>query len=104
VIPFLNQHQDIPSWDRAVHSNSNDICGNGTLLTDRCDSVDNSNQPYRGMHALILAHLAGNSHYEEIVNRAIFATVQASDPAIFSRLRLLNPFLWPRRFAMFCFG
>ena len=32
------------------------------------------------------------------------SAVQPSDPAIFSMLRLLNPFLLPRRFAMFCFG
>jgi hypothetical protein len=68
IIPFLDRHQDVMAWDKAVNSTSNDVCGGGTL-SDRCDSVDNSNHPYRGMTAVVLAHLAGNPDFEEIVRR-----------------------------------
>jgi hypothetical protein len=69
IIPFFDLHQDVVAWDKAVNSQSNDICGNSSLLADRCNSVDGSNQPYRGMHAVILACLAGNPAFEEIVHR-----------------------------------
>jgi hypothetical protein len=69
VIPFLKDHQDIAAWDKAVNSPENDVCGDSTLLADRCNSVDNSNQPYRGMHAVILARLAGNLDFDNIVGR-----------------------------------
>jgi hypothetical protein len=69
ILPFLNEHQDIAAWDKAVNSAQNDVCGDSSLLADRCSSVDNSNQPYRGMHAIILARLAGNSDFENIVGR-----------------------------------
>jgi hypothetical protein len=69
VIPFLDQHQDVASWDKAVNSTSNDVCGDSSMLTDRCNSVDNSNHPYRGMTAVVLAHLARNPNFEEIVRR-----------------------------------
>ncbi len=69
VIPFLDQHQDVSSWDKAVNSKGNDVCGDGSLLADRCESVDNSNHPYRGMTAVVLAHLAGNPNSDDIVRR-----------------------------------
>jgi hypothetical protein len=69
IIPFLDQHQDAVSWDRAVNSNSNDVCGDSSMLTDRCNSVDNSNHPNRGMAAVVLAHLAGNPNFEDVVRR-----------------------------------
>jgi hypothetical protein len=69
IIPFLDQHQDVVSWDKAVNSPNNDVCGDSSMLTDRYDSVDNSNHPYRGMTAVVLAHLAGNPTFDDIIRR-----------------------------------
>jgi hypothetical protein len=68
IIPFLDRHQDVVAWDKAINSTSNDVYGGGTL-SDRRNSVDNSNHPYRGMTAIALAHLAGNPDFDEIVRR-----------------------------------
>src|SRR5262249_52321746 len=67
AIPFLNQHQDVQAWNAAVNSESNNVCGDSSTLIDRCNSVDSSNHPYRGMHAIILSYLAGNTKFEVIV-------------------------------------
>jgi hypothetical protein len=68
IIPFLDQHQDVAAWDKAINSATNNVCGGGSL-TDRCSSVDSSNHPYRGMTAVVLAHQAGNPNFAEIVRR-----------------------------------
>jgi hypothetical protein len=68
IIPFSDQHQDVVAWDKAVNSTTNNLFGGGTL-DDRCNSVDSSNHPSRGMTAVVLAHEAGNPDFEEIVRR-----------------------------------
>jgi len=53
VIPFLDAHQDLKSIDRAMNKNG----------------LDTSFHPWRAVHSLIVAHLAGNPRFDELVSR-----------------------------------
>lgn len=53
IIPFFDKHQDIQAIDGSVNS----------LMP----SIDITQNPSGAMHAVILAHLAGNKNYESIV-------------------------------------
>jgi len=86
IVPFLDAHKDVSEWDAAVNSPSNDIFGGSNRLSDRTASVDNSNQPYRCMTALVLAKLADNPEFETIAASSLEFFKNASHP-----LGLLTP-------------
>ncbi|HWB84012.1 MAG TPA: hypothetical protein VG675_07720 [Bryobacteraceae bacterium] len=53
---FLDTHRDVRALDAAMNSPGG-------------AAFDNSNQPYRAMHAVILARLAKNERFDEIVKQ-----------------------------------
>jgi hypothetical protein len=55
IIPFLNLHQDVASLDMVMNRSEKPL----TIPM----------QPYRGMHGIILAKLAGNPDFEKLVKR-----------------------------------
>lgn len=54
VIPFLDDHQDLATLDKAMNDSP---------------SVDSSDHPSRGMHALAVAYLADNPEFEMLVDK-----------------------------------
>ena len=56
IVPFLDAHQDAKSLDAVMNSEAG-------------AAFDQTNPPYRQMSSLILAHLAGNPRFDELVAR-----------------------------------
>jgi hypothetical protein len=73
ILPFLDRLRDAPSLDQAVNGQpypSGGAANAGLVWAGRRDAVDSSNQPYRAMHALVLARLAGNPEFERLATQA----------------------------------
>ena len=74
IVPFLDAHQDVRSLDRAWHYSTKQLSA--------------SFHPYRGMHSITVAKLAGNPDFDVLVERylAEMALIPASDRRKFLRL------------------
>jgi hypothetical protein len=74
IVPFLDEHQDVASLDRALNRGAK--------------SVDTSHHPYRGMYGIVVAKLAGNPDFDAIVERylAEMSSMPAQDRDKFIRL------------------
>jgi hypothetical protein len=55
ILPFLDQHQDVATLDAALNGDD--------------PRIDTSDITSRTLHAVVLAHLAGNPRFEELVAR-----------------------------------
>lgn len=81
VIPFFDAHNDLPALEKFVNSEH--------------PEAETMNHPARAMHAVILAHLAGNKNFDKIVSegRAVMKITETDPPTPYNQFNPLVAYL-----------